>query len=632
MTNPNLFPPFISRHCPSPHVAANYFLAIIYPLIASHLLAAARNAIVASFIELLSGSRSGFDLNICCCRLIHRHRSSPCRCSSPRDTYQHRAAAFNELLRSCSGFDLKVSHRLSSPCCSVYHLAAAGSIRASVIWCRLLCNFRDYVLALTVENFLEHRLQTFVFKFGVAKSIHHAMVLIRQRHIASSRFANNNNNDDALVLATKNINRPSMVVNVKVLKKLFSVNNFQKKPRRRAVKTEMIDPEPMEKPPPLLSKQGIRIQVKSGNKVSDYSNASLKNYAVWANSAVCCVLFSELKALLHTVPEVARLIGAKNTDLVLRTSDQDDEGKAAFTHLMSANKERVTEAVNSLKFRLHDESKKILPLLSIATIFLLLLNKAHSLDSLSFSYNNFEQDDERNLILQGDATFSASKGIQLTKVDDNGTPAKSTVGRVLHSTQVRLWEKSTNRLTNFQAQFSFVINSPIDNGADGIAFFIAAPDSEIPNNSAGGTLGLFDPSTAQNPSANQVLAVEFDTFYAQDSNGWDPNYQHIGIDVNSIKSAATTKWERRNGQTLNVLVSYDANSKNLQVTASYPDGQSYQVSYNVDLRDYLPEWGRVGFSAASGQQYQSHELQSWSFTSTLLYTSPHYLKLGRFMI
>ncbi|QHN95382.1 uncharacterized protein DS421_18g609090 [Arachis hypogaea] len=132
MMNPNLFPPFISRHCPSPHVAANYFLAIIHPLIASHLLAAARNAIVASFIELLSGSRSGFDLNICCCRLIHHHRSSPCHCSSPRDTYQHRAAAFNELLRSCSGFDLKVSHRLSSPCCFVYHLTATGNIVTAI--------------------------------------------------------------------------------------------------------------------------------------------------------------------------------------------------------------------------------------------------------------------------------------------------------------------------------------------------------------------------------------------------------------------------------------------------------------------------------------------------------------------
>lgn len=44
-------------------------------------------------------------------------------------------------------------------------------------------NKLDYVLALTVENFLERRLQALVFKSGMAKSIHHARVLIRQRHI-----------------------------------------------------------------------------------------------------------------------------------------------------------------------------------------------------------------------------------------------------------------------------------------------------------------------------------------------------------------------------------------------------------------------------------------------------------------
>lgn len=44
-------------------------------------------------------------------------------------------------------------------------------------------NKLDYVLALTVENFLARRLQTLVFKAGMAKSIHHARVLIRQRHI-----------------------------------------------------------------------------------------------------------------------------------------------------------------------------------------------------------------------------------------------------------------------------------------------------------------------------------------------------------------------------------------------------------------------------------------------------------------
>jgi ribosomal protein uS4 len=41
----------------------------------------------------------------------------------------------------------------------------------------------DYVLALKTEDFLERRLQTQVFKLGLAKSVHHARVLIRQRHI-----------------------------------------------------------------------------------------------------------------------------------------------------------------------------------------------------------------------------------------------------------------------------------------------------------------------------------------------------------------------------------------------------------------------------------------------------------------
>merc|ERR1711909_148253 len=41
----------------------------------------------------------------------------------------------------------------------------------------------DYVLSLKLEDFLERRLQTQVFNLGLAKSVHHARVLIRQRHI-----------------------------------------------------------------------------------------------------------------------------------------------------------------------------------------------------------------------------------------------------------------------------------------------------------------------------------------------------------------------------------------------------------------------------------------------------------------
>merc|ERR1711916_62707 len=44
-------------------------------------------------------------------------------------------------------------------------------------------NQLDYVLNLTAQNFLDRRLQTLVLKMGHAKSMHHARVLVRQKHI-----------------------------------------------------------------------------------------------------------------------------------------------------------------------------------------------------------------------------------------------------------------------------------------------------------------------------------------------------------------------------------------------------------------------------------------------------------------
>jgi len=41
----------------------------------------------------------------------------------------------------------------------------------------------DYVLAIKVGDIMARRLQTLVFKQNLAKSLHHARVLIRQRHI-----------------------------------------------------------------------------------------------------------------------------------------------------------------------------------------------------------------------------------------------------------------------------------------------------------------------------------------------------------------------------------------------------------------------------------------------------------------
>ncbi|QHO46516.1 uncharacterized protein DS421_6g188130 [Arachis hypogaea] len=59
-------------------------------------------------------------------------------------------------------------------CCFFYHLAAASNIVAALASFDKSLHFCDYVLALTVENFLERHLQTLVFNPSMAKSIHHA--------------------------------------------------------------------------------------------------------------------------------------------------------------------------------------------------------------------------------------------------------------------------------------------------------------------------------------------------------------------------------------------------------------------------------------------------------------------------
>ena len=69
----------------------------------------------------------------------------------------------------------------------------------------------DSILQLTTQKLLERRLQTKVYKQGLAKSIHHARVLIRQRHIR---------------VGAQLVNVPSFVVRTASEKHIdFSVNS-----------------------------------------------------------------------------------------------------------------------------------------------------------------------------------------------------------------------------------------------------------------------------------------------------------------------------------------------------------------------------------------------------------------------
>ncbi|KAM3694706.1 hypothetical protein ACB094_07G076000 [Castanea mollissima] len=159
------------------------------------------------------------------------------------------------------------------------------------------------------------------------------------------------------------------------------------------------------------------------------------------------------------------------------------------------------------------------------------------------------------------------------RLNDNqiGGDVFDTTGRAYYSQPIQLWDPITNVTTDFTTSFEFIMRArPNDSNSTsgGIAFFITSEDSvDSPGNSSAGWLGLFNETTNGNPS-NQMVAVEFDSW--QDT--WDPNDNHVGINVNSIVSK---------------------------------------------LRNVLPEKVTVGFSASTGRAIPVQAIRSWNFSSTL---------------
>ncbi|KHN38898.1 Agglutinin-2 [Glycine soja] len=255
--------------------------------------------------------------------------------------------------------------------------------------------------------------------------------------------------------------------------------------------------------------------------------------------------------------------------------------------------------------------------------FLLLITSSKS-DSFSFNFPSFEPG-VRN-ILVGDDAKTTGGVLQLTKKDQSGNPTQHSVGLSAYFGPLHLSDRRTGRVADFATEFSFVVNTkgaPLH--GDGFTFFLASIDYEFPDKSSGGFLGLFNKKTAFNTSLNQVVAVEFDSF----ANEWDPNFPesdspHIGIDINSIRSVATAPWPldiQPQGSIGKAQISYQSSSKILSVSVDYPNSpvklKPTVLSYPVNLGAVLSEWVLIGFSGATGDLVETHDILSWSFNSFL---------------
>nr|CAA25787.1 conA precursor [Canavalia ensiformis]prf//1102245B concanavalin A precursor [Canavalia sp.] len=273
------------------------------------------------------------------------------------------------------------------------------------------------------------------------------------------------------------------------------------------------------------------------------------------------------------------------------------------------------------------KSSLFLPIFTFITMFLMVVNKVssstHETNALHFMFNQFSKD-QKDLILQGDATTGTEGNLRLTRVSSNGSPQGSSVGRALFYAPVHIWESSAV-VASFEATFTFLIKSPDSHPADGIAFFISNIDSSIPSGSTGRLLGLFpDANVIRNSTtidfnaaynADTIVAVELDTYPNTDIG--DPSYPHIGIDIKSVRSKKTAKWNMQNGKVGTAHIIYNSVDKRLSAVVSYPNADSATVSYDVDLDNVLPEWVRVGLSASTGLYKETNTILSWSFTSKL---------------
>ncbi|XP_026390994.1 L-type lectin-domain containing receptor kinase IX.1-like [Papaver somniferum] len=247
--------------------------------------------------------------------------------------------------------------------------------------------------------------------------------------------------------------------------------------------------------------------------------------------------------------------------------------------------------------------------------FLLVFFRLPAVNSIFFNISSFGPQTS-DIILEGDATTKIGT-VELI----NEYTYTCRVGRATYAKRVPLWDSTTGVLTDFTTHFTFSIDTLNKTPySAGLAFFVAPVGYPIPPNSAGGFLGLFNTTTTGDTSHNQIIHVEFDSYPDPE---WDPDFRHVGINNNSIKSTVVVPWNAslHSLETGNAWITYNATKKNLSVYWTYDKSPVYRgdslLSYQIDLKQILPAWVTVGFSATTGIYRERNILLSWDFSSTL---------------
>ncbi|GMH06627.1 hypothetical protein Nepgr_008467 [Nepenthes gracilis] len=223
------------------------------------------------------------------------------------------------------------------------------------------------------------------------------------------------------------------------------------------------------------------------------------------------------------------------------------------------------------------------------------------------------------------ATIS-NKALQITPDSAGNFSLFNLSGRILYDKPFKLWDGEVNpTVASFNTSFLINIHRlNISVPGDGMTFVIS-PGLDLPPASDGQYLGLTN-STSDGNIGNHLIAIEFDTF-KQD---FDPDDNHIGLNINSVRSNKTTSLSKFNitlAPNENIFhvvwIQYDGRKKTLAVfmaeqqnvaeSTPRPD-TPVLTAESLDLSRIVSQYSYLGFSASTGEVAELHCVLSWNLT------------------
>ena len=243
-----------------------------------------------------------------------------------------------------------------------------------------------------------------------------------------------------------------------------------------------------------------------------------------------------------------------------------------------------------------------------AASLVLPLSAAHAVDPVcsTLAYGTFDDPLPAPLTLNGNASIVGAPGSKVLRV----TPSTfSQAGSAYTSNKVSFLNEGS-----FSTFFTFTFDSQLGGGADGLVFTVQNVSNTFGGPGGGiGYLGL-----------DKSVGVEFDNWF---NGGFDPNDNHVGIDVNgdiTSNPVISSPVVLDNPNALHrAWVDYNGTTNLLEVrladTATRP--AAALLTKTIELPDVLGGAGPdatdayVGFTSGTGSAAANHDVHSWTLTN-----------------